>query len=76
MLDEQFGAKLNVQEDEDGFIFLVLDDKNLVYFREKYFEFNSALLEYVDDKSEQLLKRFLPLRLWLGNKHVHTSLLR
>ena len=47
MLDEQFGANRDVQEDEGGFIFIALDDKDLSYFREKYVEFNSELLEYV-----------------------------
>ena len=47
MLDERFGANRDVAEDEGGFIFIALDDKDLAYFREKYVEFNSELLEYV-----------------------------
>ena len=47
MLNEQFVANRDVQEDEGGFIFIAFDDKDLAYFREKYVEFNSELLEYV-----------------------------
>ena len=33
MLDEQFGANRDVQEDEGGFIFIALDDKDLSLFQ-------------------------------------------
>ena len=46
MLDEQFGANRDVQEDEGGFIFIALDDKDLAYFREKYTELDSETFEY------------------------------
>lgn len=47
MLDENFGASRDVQNDEGGFIFIALDDKDLAYFREKYTELDSETLEYV-----------------------------
>ena len=47
MLDEQFGAKRDVKEDEGGFIFIALDEEDLSYFSEKYTELDSETLEYV-----------------------------
>ena len=47
MLDEQFGAERDVESDEGGFIFVALDDSDLIYFKKNYVELNSELLEYV-----------------------------
>ena len=47
MLDEQFGANRDVQDDEGGFIFIALDEKDLSYFSEKFTELDSETLEYV-----------------------------
>lgn len=47
MLDENFGASRDVQNDEGGFIFIALSDEDLACFKDKYTELNSPLLEYV-----------------------------
>ena len=47
MLDKNFGANRDVECDEGGFIFIALNDEDLVCFKEKYTELNSPLLEYV-----------------------------
>ena len=47
MLDEQFGAERDIECDEGGFIFIALDDSDLIYFKKNYVELNSELLEYV-----------------------------
>ena len=47
MLDEQFSAERDVEDDEGGFIFIALDNSDLTYFKKNYVELNSELLEYV-----------------------------
>ena len=48
MLDEQFGEERNVENDDGGIVFIVLNEEDLTYFGQHYPDLDRDLFEYVE----------------------------
>ena len=48
MLDEQFGEKRDVESDDGGIVFIVLDEEDLTYFGQRYPDLDRDLFEYIE----------------------------
>ena len=62
MLDEQFGEERNVENDDGGIVFIVLNEEDLTYFGQRYPDLDRDLFEYVELLCLLLLCMVLPFR--------------
>ena len=74
MLDEQFGEERNVENDDGGIVFIVLNEEDLTYFGQRYPDLDRDLFEYVElvesEKEPYLNVFYLYNEYEIGRAHV------